>query len=69
MESGTEGLFDLGGEAQIGTHPEVEDIYERIEALPNNRKGRLVRKLIETLTTDELATVLDEIAIRLHETQ
>jgi len=69
MESGTEGSFHLGNEAKIGTSPEVEDIYERIEALSRRRKAQLIHKLIETLTTDELAIVLDEVAARLRDTQ
>lgn len=68
MESDTEGLFYLGYETEIGTSLEVEDIYERIEALPNDGKAHLIRKLIETLTIDEMANVLDEFAVRLHET-
>lgn len=69
MESGTEGLFDLGDEAQIGTHPEVEDIYERIEALSGEHRIQFIRKLIQELTTDEVASVLDGIAVRLKETR
>ena len=69
MESGTEGSFHLGNEAKIGTSPEVEDIYERIKALSSERKAQLIHKLIESLATDELAVVLDEIAIRLRDTQ
>ena len=65
MESGTDGLFHLGDESEMEPSLEVEDIYRRIEALSSERKTRLIHRLILALTTDELANVLDEIAIRL----
>ena len=68
MESGTEGLFYLGREAQVETSPEVENIYERIEGLSDEHRTQFIRKLIHALTTDEAASVLDEIAVRLHKT-
>ena len=68
MESDTEGPSYPGYRAAIETSLEVEDIRERIEVLSREGKARLIHGLIETLTIDEIATVLDEVAIRLHET-
>lgn len=68
MESGTDGLLPLGGESGMEPSLEAEDIYRRIEALSSERKARLIHRLISTLTTDELANVLDEIAIKLRNT-
>ena len=64
MEDGTEGLLPPGSESEIGTSLEVEDIYERIEGLSRERKAQLIYRLIRTLTTDEMANVLDEVAVR-----
>ena len=68
MESDTEGPSYPGYRAEIETSLEVEDIRERIEVLSREGKAQLIHGLIETLTIDEIATVLDEVAIRLHET-
>ncbi|MEM9090987.1 MAG: hypothetical protein AAGC93_19865 [Cyanobacteria bacterium P01_F01_bin.53] len=65
MENGTEGLSHPGSEAKIGASLEVNDIYERIERLSKERKAQLIDTLIRALTTDEIADVLDEIAVRL----
>lgn len=65
MESGTDGLFQLGDESEMEPSLEVEDIYRRVEALSSDKKARLIHRLLVTLTTDELANVLDEIAIKL----
>ena len=64
MEDGTEGQLPPGSESEVGTSLEVEDIYERIEGLSRERKAHLIYRLIRTLTTDEMAEVLDEIAVR-----
>ena len=69
MESDNEGQFPLDHEAQSETSVEVEDIYKEIEALSNDRKAQLFRKVIKTLTTDGIANFLDEIAVRLREIQ
>ncbi len=68
MESDTEGPSYPDYGAEIETSLEVEDICERIEVLSREEKSQLIHRLIETLTIDEIATVLDEVAIRLHET-
>ena len=68
MESDTEGPSYPGGyRAEIETGLEVEDIRERIEVLSSEGKAQLIHRLIETLTINEIATVLDKVAIRLHE--
>ena len=67
MESGTEGLIPIGHGPEIGTNLEVESIYERIGALSDERKVQLMRKLIQALSTDEMAQVLDELAIKLRD--
>ena len=69
MESDSEGQFPLDHEAQTEASVEVEDIYKEIEALSNDRKAQLIRKVIKTLTTDGIANFLDEIAVRLREIQ
>lgn len=65
MENGTEGLIPIGRALRREVSPEIEDIFKRVETLPSEEKTQLVRKLIETLTTNELAVVLDEISSRL----
>ena len=65
MESGTEGLIPLGNEPQTGTSLEVEDIYDSIKTLSSAGKAQLIHRLITTLTVDEMADILDKIAIRL----
>ena len=67
MESDTEGPSYPDYRAEIETGREVEDIRERIETLSREGKAQLIHRLIETLTIDEIATVLEEVAIRLHE--
>ncbi|MGB3297162.1 MAG: hypothetical protein WBA76_02755 [Phormidesmis sp.] len=68
MESDTEGPSYPDYRTEIETGLEVENIRERIEVLSREGKAQLIHRLIETLTIDEIATVLDEVAIRLHET-
>lgn len=69
MESSAESLFRLVHENEIATSPELEDICERIEALSVESKTQLVRRLIKTLTKNEMANVLDEIAAKLHNSE
>ena len=69
MENDAEGLFQLSRQARVGTSLEVENIYESIEALPVERKAQLILNLVRTLTIDEMADILDEIANRLRDTQ
>jgi len=69
MESGTEGLFHIGCEAETEASLEVDYIYERIQELSDARKALLIDKLIETLTSDEIASVIDSLAIRLRNRQ
>lgn len=65
MESGTEGLFYQGRASKIVADLEVENIYQRIEALPSEQKAQLIHKVIAMLTVEELADALDEIAAKL----
>ena len=65
MENGTEWLIPFCRALIREVSPEIEDIFKRVETLPSEEKTQLVRKLIETLTTNELAVVLDEISSRL----
>ena len=64
MEDGTEELLPLGSESERGKSPAVEDIYERIAGLARDEKAQLIYRLIRTLTTDEMADVLDEVSAR-----
>lgn len=69
MENDTEGPFYPGYEIEIGTILEIEDINEKVKALPNDRKTQFIHEMIEAFTISEIANVLDEIAIRLDEIQ
>lgn len=69
MDNDAEGLFHPSRKARVETSLEVENIYESIEALPIEGKILLILKLIRTLTIDEMADILEEIANRLRNTQ
>ena len=62
MKNNTEGLFQRGHEPEVETLREVENIYEKVQALSVPEKGYLLHRLIKALTTDEMAQVLEELA-------
>ncbi len=67
MESDVRELFQSGHERGLGTNPEVEDVYERINALSTASRAQFMQMLIEILTKDEMANILDKVAIKLHD--
>lgn len=64
-----ERLFQLGRKTKTETSLEVDYIYERITELSDAGKAQLIDKLIEALTADEIASVIDSLAIRLQNRQ